>query len=70
MDDDTLNATIRRFLKEFGVSGHQAVEAAVRAAIADGRIAEGDTVAVSATLTIDAIGLGHTTDGTLNTRLG
>ena len=70
MDEATLNSTIRRLLKEFGVSGHQAVEAAVRAAIAEGRIGEGDEIAVSATLTIGAIGLDHRVDGTLSTKLG
>jgi len=69
MSDDTLNATIRRFLKEFGVSGHQAIDLAVRAAIAEGRISEGDAVSVSATLTVDAVGLAQTVEGVLHTKL-
>ena len=69
MDEETLNTTIRRFLKEFGVSGHQAVDAAVRAAVAEGRVKEGEVVAVSATMTVEAVGLSHTVDGVLNTKL-
>jgi len=69
MDDDSLDTTIRRFLKEFGVSGHQAVSEAVTAAVADGRAIEGQPVAISATLTVEAIGLSHTVGGTLNTKL-
>ena len=69
MDEETLNTTIRRFLKEFGVSGHQAVDAAVRAAVAEGRVKEGEAVAVSATMTVEAVGLSHTVDGVLNTEL-
>lgn len=69
MDDDTLNSTVRRFLKEFGVTGHQAIEAAVRAAVAEGRIAEGSSIDVSATLTVEAVGLVQSIDGVLNTTL-
>jgi hypothetical protein len=69
MDEETLNTTIRRFLKEFGVSSHQAVDAAVRAAVAEGRVREGEAVEVSATLTVDAIGLSQTVDGVLSTKL-
>ncbi len=67
MGDETLNSTIRRFLKEFGVSSHQAIDDAIRAAVAEGRIKEGDGIAVSATLTVDAVGLSHKVSGTLNT---
>ena len=68
MDEETLNTTIRRFLKELGVSGHQAVDAAVRAAVADGRVKEGQTVAISATLTVETIDFTHTVDGVLSTK--
>ena len=68
MDDETLNTTIRRFLKEFGVSGHQAVDAAIRGAVADGSVKEGQTVAVSATLTVETINFAHTVDGALSTK--
>ena len=69
MDEETLNTTIRRFLKEFGISSHQAVDSAVRAAVAEGRVREGEAVAVSATLTIEDIGLNQTADGVLSTTL-
>ena len=68
MDEETLNATIRRFLKEFGVSSHQAIDSAVRAAVAEGRVREGEAVAVSATLTVEAIGLNQSIDGVLSIR--
>ena len=69
MDEETLNTTIRRFLKAFGVSSHQAVNSAVRAAVAEGRVREGEAVAVSATLTVEASGLNQSVDGVLSTTL-
>jgi len=69
MDSETLETTIRQFLEEFGVSGHQVAGVGITAAVVDGRVIEGQAIAVSATLTIDAIGLNHTVDGVLNTTL-
>jgi len=69
MSDETLNTTVRRFLKEFGVTSHQAIDAAVRAAVAEGRVAPGEMIAVSATLTVEAVGLSQTVDGGLSTTL-
>ena len=47
----------------------QAGEEAVRAAVAEGRVREGEAVAVAATLTIEAIGLNQTVEGVLSTKL-
>jgi len=69
MSDETLNTTVRRFLKEFGVTSHQAIDAAVRAAVAEGRVAPGEMIAVSATLTVEAVGQSQTVDGGLSTTL-
>lgn len=69
MNDETIDTTIRRFLDEFGVSGHKAVSAAITAAVADGRVFEGQELAVTATLTVDGVGLSHIADGILNTKL-
>lgn len=68
MDEDALNQSVRKFLKQLGVTGQREIEKAVRDAIDDGRITDGDDLAVQATIRIDALGLEHNVDGTLKTK--
>ncbi len=67
MDEDALNQSVRKFLKQLGVTGQREIEKAVREAVDEGRISDGDDLAVKATIRIDALGLEHTVDGTLKT---
>ena len=50
---------MRKFLKQLGVTAHQELEAALKAAVADGRIAAGAELPVSAVVTIDSLGVSH-----------
>jgi hypothetical protein len=59
MDEDAFNMSIRKFLKTVGVTSQREIEHAVRAALADGRLKGGETLAVEARLTI--AGIGHET---------
>lgn len=56
---------MRKFLKQLGVTAHQELESALQAAVADGRIKAGDSVPVSATVTIDQLGISHQVDAML-----
>ena len=63
MNEDTFNMSIRKLLKEVGVTSQRAIEAAVRDALESGQIDGGETLSARVTLRIDAIGLNHEVAG-------
>ena len=63
MDEDTLNLTVRKFLKEVGVTSQREIEKAVREAIAAGRLHGTETFDARVTLEIGALKLTHHIDG-------
>lgn len=65
MDEEKFNWSIRRFLKEVGVTSQREIEKAVRDALASGRLRDGDTLDAKMTLTIGTLNLTHETDGTI-----
>ena len=65
MDEDTLNITIRQFLKEVGVTSQRQIEKAVREAIAQ-RHLDAKTLEAKMTLEIPAIGLVHVVNGEID----
>jgi len=56
---------MRKVLKQLGVTAHQGLEAALAAAVADGKIKAGSDVPVSAEVTIPEIGFAHKVSATL-----
>lgn len=68
MDDDTLNISIRKFLKMVGVSSQRAIEQAVAKAIADKAIADTETFPAKMTLEIAGLRLNVTFDGEIRLR--
>lgn len=68
MDQDAFNMQIRKFLKQVGVTSQRAIEQAVQAAIDEGRIAPGQSLHASMSLRIEAVGLEHTIEDTLDIR--
>ncbi len=56
MNEDVFNISVRKFLKKLGVTAQREIEAAVRAAIADGRLAGDGKVAARATITLEGLG--------------
>ncbi len=66
MDDETFNLSMRKFLKKVGVTSQQKIEEAVRAAHAEGRLAEG-ALPVKVTLEIAPLGLSHVVEGEIRT---
>lgn len=65
MSDD-LNMSMRKFLKQVGVTSQQEIEAAVRAAAATGDLPRG-TVKARMVLTIEEVGLEHVVEGDIAT---
>jgi hypothetical protein len=65
MSDDEI--AMRKFLKQLGVTAHQELEAALQAAVAEGKLAAGAEVAVSAEVTIAELGYVHRVEGNLLT---
>jgi hypothetical protein len=65
MNEDDFNMEVRKFLKIVGVTSQREIEAAVRAALAQGKLAAGTTLKPKMRLTIPEIGLAHDIDGTI-----
>ena len=63
MDEETLNLSIRKFLKMVGVRSQREIEQAVAAALASGAIAGTKTLAASMTLEVAGLQLKVTLDG-------
>jgi hypothetical protein len=68
MNEDVFNTSIRKFLKEVGVTSQREIEKAVRDALASGKLKGGETLPVKVTLTLGTTGLKHEVDGDI--RLG
>ena len=63
MDDETLNLSIRKFLKMVGVNSQREMEQAVTKAVAAGVIAGTEALAATMTLEIPELGLKVKFDG-------
>ena len=65
MNEDTLNVSVRKFLKKVGVTSQREIEQAVRAAVAAGRLKGNETLPAKATLTIEGLGLSAEIEGAI-----
>ncbi len=65
MKDETLNMSVRKYLKTVGVNSQLAIEKAVHKAIADGRLKGNEALPVKMSLTVGALSLDLTFDGVL-----
>lgn len=63
MNEDVLNASIRKFLKTLGVTAQREIEKAVRQALAEGRVMGNEKLPATATVTLGGIGLSHEVKG-------
>ncbi len=61
MNDDAVNMSMRKFLKQVGVTSQQQIERAVRAAAPTG------PVKVRAVITIPELGMEHVIEGEIST---
>jgi hypothetical protein len=65
MNDESLNASIRKFLKHVGVCSQREIEQAVARALADGTLKGDETLAATMTLEVGALKLNVRFDGEL-----
>ena len=59
MNEDAFNTSIRKFLKQVGVTSQREIELAVRAAVASGKLKGNEKLPAKMVLTIGPIGLRH-----------
>lgn len=59
MNEDKFNTSLRKFLKQVGVTSQREIEKAVRDALAAGRIKGNEKLQAKMVLTIGAVGLTH-----------
>ena len=65
MNEDVLNTSIRKFLKEVGVTSQREIEKAVREALASGKLKGSERLPVKMVLIIGTLALTHEVDGTV-----
>ena len=63
MDEDRFNISVRKFLKEVGVTSQREIEKAVREALGSGRLKPHEKLDAKMTLEVSGIGLKHVVDG-------
>jgi Family of unknown function (DUF6494) len=66
MDEDALNMSVRKFLKKLGVTSQREIENSVRDLVSAGRLRGDETLAVSATVTVDGLDAPIEVDGTIS----
>lgn len=67
MNEETLNISLRKFLKVVGVTSQREIETAVRSALAAGKAKPGAKFKARMVLTLPALGLSHEIDGEIET---
>jgi hypothetical protein len=63
MKEEVFNTSIRKLLKEFGVSAQREIEKAVRRAMAKHRLKGSERLPTKLTLSIPTVGLTHNIEG-------
>ncbi len=65
MDEDSFNITVRKFLKEVGVTSQRELEKAVRDALASGTLGGGGSFEATMTLDVPQLRLRHVVQRTI-----
>jgi hypothetical protein len=63
MQEDVFNTSIRKLLKEFGVTAQREIEKALRQAVAEHRLKGSERLAAKLTLSIPTVGRTHNIEG-------
>lgn len=66
MNEDVFNLSIRKFLKQFGVTAQRDIEHAVAAAVAGGKLKGRESLKARAVLKVDGLGELTTVESDLN----
>jgi hypothetical protein len=67
MDEDRLNMSVRKFLKEVGVTSQRVIEKTVRHVLETRTLSAGEELEATMTLEIAAIGVKHVVTGRIET---
>jgi len=59
MNEDVLNTSVRKFLKQVGVTSQREIEQAVRDAVQSGKLKGNEKLPAKMVLTIDKLGVRH-----------
>lgn len=65
MDEDTLNMSVRKYLKTLGVTAQREIEGGVREQLDAGALKGDETLEVTATVTVRGLGRDIVVDGTI-----
>jgi len=63
MNEEVLNATLRKFLKKVGITSQREIEKAVRDAVASGKLKGNEKLPAKMVLTIGRVSLTHEING-------
>lgn len=63
MNEEVLNATVRKFLKKVGITSQREIELAVRDAVANGRLKGNESLLAKATIQIEGLKLTFNVEG-------
>ncbi|MEA2986686.1 MAG: hypothetical protein QOD94_2940 [Alphaproteobacteria bacterium] len=63
MNEETLNATVRKFLKKVGITSQREIEMAVRDGVADGRLKGNESLLAKATIRVEGLNLTFDVEG-------
>jgi hypothetical protein len=63
MKEDVFNTSIRKLLKEFGVTAQREIEKAVRQAVAERQLKGSERLPTKLTVSIPTVGLTHSIEG-------
>jgi Family of unknown function (DUF6494) len=63
MKEDVFNTSVRKLLKEFGVTAQREIERAVHQAVAERRLEGSERLPTTLMLSIPTVGLTHTIEG-------
>lgn len=66
MDEEKFNMSVRKFLKNVGITSQREIEKQVRSAVLDKKITGSESLDASVTLKIDSIGLDETISGVID----
>jgi hypothetical protein len=66
MKEDVLNTSIRKLLKEFGVTAQREIEKAVRQAVAENQLKGSEKLPTKLTLSIPTVGLTYNVQGDID----
>ena len=67
MDDEKINISVRKFLKNVGITSQRKIEEKIRDKFKYGEIKDINKIKVKATITSDTLGLNESIDGEIET---